>query len=312
MKQLKSIITILAVIAAAPFLAQAQEPNATTPVEIILNGTTKYDGWYNLTTVNVTKIIHGVETTVPTSAPFGSGYPFFPGSSAWPGPIYSQIHTGTSVGLSKTGNIYPGSSSLYAGGMGSNKNNGSAHLTLTENNPVAGLKNIVMQFQTASVWGFDFYDSAYATSAEIPDGPASTLPYGMLTDYSTWAPTLTLEFDDTTTSGPITATYAALLNRESLGTISVPSGEEDMLINLYAFQWDLSSYADIVSFNIEWSLVEHSQSHALQLNQSSIFDGEVLSNYIIVPEPGTYAAVFGGIAAVGFLIRQRRVSRFSV
>ncbi|MCP6362777.1 hypothetical protein NL477_27585, partial [Klebsiella pneumoniae] len=69
----------------------------------------------------------------------------------------------------------------------------------------------------------------------------------------------------------LAADFATLTAKGSNGTILMPTGpggsnvEETIWINLYAFQWDLTSYSNVASYNITWSVVEHSQTYAARL-----------------------------------------------
>ncbi len=200
---------------------------------------------------------------------------------------------------------YVAGSSIYAASQSFIRNAYNGTVGVFEDSPVLNLQNIVLQIEIASAFGYDFYYSASPTGASpgVADGPAASLPIGMLTGFGEWAPTLHLTFADTTTTSLI-SNYAAVLDKGFNGI----SNDEEVWINLYGFQWDLSAYNNIESFIISWDMTDHAQLYGLQLDQSSVFNGEILSNYISIPEPGTYAALFGGALAIGFLIRRHRTS----
>ncbi len=213
---------------------------------------------------------------------------------------------------------YTAGDSLYAISFANNFNAFGGTLGVFEANPISDLQNVVLQLEIGAANGYDFYDkdvsglSGYDGTGQ-PFGPASARQVGMLSDFSSYSPTLTLTFGNRTTTS-LTADYGALLDKGFNGTASMPTGpggtyiDEDIWVNLYGFQWDLSAYSDIVSFNVTWDVVEHSQFYAAQLDQGSLFSGEILSNYIAIPEPGTYAAIFGGMLCTGLLIRRHRRS----
>ncbi len=223
---------------------------------------------------------------------------------------------------------YPAGDSIYAISFSNNYNARGGTFGIFETAPVNDLQNLVLQIEIGSANGYDFYDSSVSgplggipggteSLPDVPFGPAATRTIGMLSDFSVWSPTLNLTFEDNSTAS-LAADFGALLNKGYNGTIPMPTGpggtdvDEPIWVNLYGFQWDLSAYNDIASFAVTWDVTDHAQIYGAQLDQSDTFNGEVLSNYIAVPEPGTYAAVFGGITVIGFLIHRRRASRFNV
>lgn len=307
------------------------------PVAVELGGNAKYDGWYNLTINSKTKTVHGTSHTFAGH----TGYPTAMASSpAWVSPIYSQIKSGSQVALNKVANgngsgglnkfnadgtrnatawggsgfgPYPASDSIYAIAFSNVYNARGGTLAVFETNPVADLKTVTLQLQIGSANGYDFWEPGVASNDATPFGSVASRQLGLLSDFETWAPVINLTFGDTSTA-TIVADYAALLNQGYNGTIDMQTGPggtmqpEDIWINLYGFQWDLSSYSDIVSYNVAWTVVEHTQSYAVQLDQSDVFGGEVLSSAVAVPEPSSYAALCGGLALAGVLLRRRRAA----
>ncbi|MDP0494775.1 MAG: PEP-CTERM sorting domain-containing protein [Verrucomicrobiota bacterium JB024] len=254
----------------------------TTPQAVSLGGNTKFDGWTDF------------------SAASNPGYGSFPGSGTWPGPIYANDTDGGSnpAGLVKVSNgsgggPYPASGSLYFGGFSSDTNVYGGTLAVQEDSPLANLATLVFQVEIGEVYTYDYYDD-----------PVN----GLL------VPSLTLNYGDSETI-TLVADYDSLIASVLTGTVEMPTGpggtmqEEPVYQNLYGYQWDVSGYDNITSFDIEFSGVQHAQLYSLQLNQSDLSYG---SSMIPVPEPATWAGLFG-VAALAFsVLRRRRASRFSV
>ncbi len=268
----------------------------STPVAVDFGAGSKYDGWYNLsnnTTTPMTKVIHGEEHDLYGS----SGYGGFPGSGAWPSPIDSQLQSnaGAKATLDKVANgsgggPYPASSGIYYGGFNGDPNINGGILGVNEASPLSGLGTIVFQVQIGEAFTYDYYDDA-TLGLQVPS--------------------LTLNFDG---DSPVTlsADFSELIYAAYNGTIEMPTGpggtmqDEDLFINLYGYQWDVSDYSDVVSFDIEFTAVQHAQLYALQLDQSTVDYGN--TSMIPVPEPETWALVFGSAAfLIGIIRRKRRV-----
>ncbi len=297
---MKKHTRILSAVCSLPLLAgvtgYAQTYTGITdalPVAVEMGGTTKYDGWYNLSSAEKTKVIHGESETIPGN----TGYPtFFQANNPWPSPIDSQLNSNPSnaATLNKTANgaggmtfaPFPSGDSIYFGGMGDVPNTFGGTLTVFEDNPVLDLGTIVFQVQIGETFTYDFYNGA---------GPQLTLNYG--------------DSLSTTIEADISDLILAAYN----GSVEMPTGpegelqDEDIYINLYGFQWDVSDYEDITSFSIAFSGVEHAQLYALQLDQSSFDYGT--TSMIPVPEPATWALMAGaGVLTLTLLLRRRRAS----
>lgn len=247
-----------------------------TTQEMDLLGNRQFDGW-------------------STSALVGSsnpGFGGFPGSGAWPRAITSETVHGTygngDAGLYKVkngagGGPYPAGGSIYYGGFSGDTNVDGGTLATYDTTPIANLKTVVFQVVIGEAWTYDLWNHA----APVLKVNGGTVTNGNLA-----------------TSGESVAfAYSDILERQHNGTVTMPSGEEDVYINLRAYQWDLSSIVDpITSFSIEFTGVQHAQLYALQLDQSDAF-----MNYAAwqqpVPEPATIVALSAGALA---LMRRRK------
>ncbi len=275
------------------------------PVAKSLAGTVKDDGWYNLTVRNQTKVVDGNTVTIAAN----TGYPsVFNSTNAWPQAIASQVNSGgPAAGFNKVSNgngfgPYPAGDALYAISFSNNFNAKGGTLGVFEANPVANLASVVFQVELGNANGYDFYQPTQAGTTAY--GNASALQVGALTNID-YSPKLNLTFADNT-SASLISDWAELSAKGENGTISMPSGEEPIFINLYAFQWDLSSYTNISSYNITFDVVEHSQTYAARLTQSDTFNQLVAVS--AVPEPEAYAMFLAGLGLIGFVSRRRKQS----
>lgn len=73
---------------------------------------------------------------------------------------------------------------------------------------------------------------------------------------------------------------------------------EDSFVN--AFQWDLSGLGPITDYEIVWTTLAHNANYAMQLTEGDSFAQ-------VIPEPSTYALIFG--AAIGGILFVRRMRR---
>ena len=213
------------------------------------------------------------------------GYPsFFSSTSPWPSAINSQFNTGgdaaqlTKVSNGVGGAPYPAGGSLYFAGFSGDANLDGGTVRVTDSTPVAGLENVVFQVGIGEASTYDYFNRA-----------APLLSY-------------------TTASGSfssIAATYSETLEKFFNGTVEMPTGTENIYINQYAYQWDLSGVTDaITSFNISFTGVQHAQVYGLTLSQSDVFSQAV--NVTAVPEPETYAMMLAGLAGVVAMARRRK------
>lgn len=289
-------------------------------------GETKYDGWYNLSNGPKTRVVDGATYNIPGN----TGYPStFSSTNDWPTPIRSQLSgtngtlattpSPTRAGLDKTANglnmgAYPAGDSIYSIAFSNEFNAKGASFAVTETNPVIDLASVVFQIELGSANGYDFYHPDIATGGTTP-GNVTSLQAGGLDPLLGRAPggpvifpTLNLTFSDTTTLA-IAANYAELVTKAENGTIPMPTGpggelvEEPIYIHLYGFQWDLSEFENITEFSVDFTVVEHSQFYAAQLDQSDTFT-QIIASPAAIPEPS--AAVLLGSLGLIPLLRRRR------
>jgi len=198
-------------------------------------------------------------------------YPGFPGSGVWTDPIGSNTGGSADANLNKvSGAAFPAGDGLYFGGFSSVVNNPTgAVMSVADTSPVSGLKNVVFQIQIGEAWTYDFYNDVLPTLS-YNGGAQNLVPTGNF-----------------------------LLEAFFNGTVEMNGEDEDLFINTYLLQWDLSSAGAITDFTIRFNAVQHSQVYSMRLDQSSQYAA------FQVPEPASL-----GLLAIGALcLPRRRVSR---
>jgi len=190
------------------------------------------------------------------------GFPGFPGSAAWPSPIGSGTLGSEDAVLNKVANgtgggPYPASGSIYFGGFSGDINNPGGVLAVSDATPLADVAKIVFQIQIGEAWTYDFVNH------ELP-----RLSYNG-------------------GSQALAPTGDSLLEQYFNGTVEMPTGPEDVFINTYLLEWDVSALGPISGFSIAFEGVQHAQLYALRLDQYA------------VPEPATFG--LGGLALAGFV-----------
>lgn len=94
----------------------------------------------------------------------------------------------------------------------------------------------------------------------------------------------------------ISATASTVLDRFYNGTVQMPSGPEDVYINTYLLQWDLSAVGPVTSFSIQFDGVQHAQVYALRLDESNEYapvttdEAAAASRFVLRPNSGSRAA----------------------
>lgn len=249
-----SLFTALAL---APSL-MAGQANADT-INVSLSGTTQYDAW--------------LQADNALTAGSNPGYPGFPGSAAWPAPIGSSAAGSGDAGLNKVSNgtgggPYPASASIYYGGFSGDINNNGGTLSVADTTPVAGLANIVFQLEIGEAWTYDLFDGV--------------LP---VLSYTTGSGTYTIAGES--------AAQFGVIEKQFSGTVTMPTGEEDVFVNTYLVQWDLSGLGEtVLGFEVHWTAVQHAQLYELRLDQSDTFETLGVS---FVPEPASLVLLAMGV-----------------
>jgi len=218
------------------------------PVTFQGSGSSSFDGWANLTSANF------------------FGYGGFPGNSPWPAPIGSNVAGSGDADLLRLagspvgGGPVPMSESIYFGSFVHPTNTLGGTLSVREISPISGLRTIVFQIQIGEASGYDFLSPTGVPSVKL-NGSSSGLP----------------------------ATYTNRVALFTNGTaVNQATGQEEpLLVNTWAYQWNLTNGTPVTSFQIEFSAVTHAQVYALRLDQAS-----VLQNYRVLVEtpPATNSA----------------------
>ncbi len=221
------------------------------------------------------------------------GFGGFPGTTDWPRAIASQTGDGTGqltkVANGAGGGPYPAGQGFYYGGFSPAHNFDGGTLAVTAA-AIGDVKTATFQITIGEAWKYDF-----------KDGVLPTLSYN-------------------SGSQSLTATYSVLTDKVFNGLIEMPSGMEEIYINTYALQWDLSAIVEpITELSVQWTAVQHAQipttlptgpngqfvpgQTALQLDQSSeAYAFSVLPP--VVPEPT--AVLLLAASAVAGLTQRRR------
>ena len=229
-----------ATIAAALFhAAQAEYIDGVGSVytPVALSGNTFSEGWEQLTS-----------TAYP-----GNGS--FPGNGAWTGALLSQ--TGDNAGdngLVKASNgfaggPYPASGSIYFGGIlnAPNVHGGELAVQASGTGVLDDVKTVVFHADIGEAWTYDFYNG----DAPVLHVTTTLGTYEIETDY--------------------TSLYAQVDN----GEVYMNFQWEDLYINSYAFQFDLSTLpGDVTSFSLEFHGVQHAQLYGIGLQQSDVTETE--------------------------------------
>ncbi len=188
------------------------------------------------------------------------GYPGFGSGELWPSPILPNVSgSATTVGLDKiSGPGNPGGGSLYSFAA-------PTTFTLASTSPLASLQTLVLQLDMGN--GADGIFFGAAPVLGLNGGTQS-----FAADYTATA-TGDFPFSNPTTGDPGFST-------------------------ILAFQWDLSTFVDpITSYDITWTVHDHSQTYAIQLNTG---DTAVQA----IPEPTS--AILLGIAGLMLASKRKR------
>lgn len=268
------------------FLAAFMGPSSVSaqPMALLdpgIPGNRQYDEWLSAN-------VHGPAAGLPfgsLTAGANPGYPgFFNANNAWPAPIGSSAPGSADAFLIKVANgaagaPYPASGSIYFSGFLSTPHFNGGTLAVRDVTPIGNVENIVFQIQMGEAYAYDFLNG--------------TLP--------------TLNYNGGAQA--LAATGWELAEAFYNGTVEMPDGTQDVFINTYLLQWDVSGLGPISDFEIEFSGVQHAQLYAMRLDQSD----EYVSLFATagVPEPSSLAAVAICAIAAGFY-GLRRVRRRSL
>lgn len=223
-------------------------------INVVLPGTSQYEGWEGLTAANYNQAL------------YGGG---FPGGAPWTAPIDSNIlNSDGNANFNKLlGNGYPSGASIYAPFT-------SSEFGVFSTSVVSGLETVVFQIDIGPGDGGNFFDAV---------------------------PTLSLTHDGGSTLS-IAATYT-LVGAGAFPFSNPLNPLESGTTSLWMYQWDLSSYTGITSYDVTWQTHKHSQIYTLQLDSGNTFSG------MAIPEPASTATMAGLLVLVATaLIRRRRKS----
>jgi len=271
----KPILILLASTAFAASSLATPIPDGLTwlpsdPLDITLDGNQTYDLWLNLSgsanNLREVPFIFGgvVYGYSPYSIPGNPGYGMFPGNSpeTWTNPIKAQLWTGDTQGeLWKVSNgtgggPFPSGSTIYYGGASPIANTDGGTLG-AKSYAIEGIQTITFQLSLGEAYGYTLWDA---------DGDGF--------DFAADGPTLTLFDIYGGEIGTLSAAdgYADIIKKAYNGSLDMPPGsgvDEDIYINTFGLQWDLSGFAEeIGSFQINWTAVQHAQLWSFRVDQT--------------------------------------------
>ena len=238
MKALRVKITVANAAAAAIasavalFIPGQQAWSQTVPVNFSGGGVTSFDGWVDMN-----------NSAFP-------GYGTFPGGSAWPAPAGSNapgsgdallVRVAGETGSGRPlGGPFFSSESLYFGSFVQTANAPGGTLRVSEPSPVPGVKTIALQVQIGEALGFGFVSPGGSPVLRVNGTATGHLP-----------------------------SRSVLLNRYQNGSFASPAtGEEPIYVKTLGYQWDVAELGPVVSIEIEFSAVTHSQIYQLRLDQT--------------------------------------------
>ncbi len=238
------------------------------PLNISLDGNQTYDLWLNLASSS-----NSSRTTPfyfngnlmgysPYIVPGNSGYGMFPGTNpaTWATPIRSQFWTNghTQGELHKISNgtgggPFPSGSTIYYGGASPVANTDGGTLGV-KSYAISDIQTVAFQLSLGEAYGYTLYDRD-GNGFGFEDMPK-------LNVYDTSGGFLTT----------LSADYADIIKKAYNGSLDMPPGsgvDEDIYINTFGLQWDLSALAgEVGSFQIDWTGVQHAQLWSFRVDQT--------------------------------------------
>ncbi|RYD63902.1 MAG: hypothetical protein EOP83_11015, partial [Verrucomicrobiaceae bacterium] len=261
------ITTALAAVAFTAHAADTPEGMSwlpSDPLDLTLSGTHTHDLWLNLASVPNTSrtapfIFGGVNYgNLPYSINGLANGGMFPGMTMW-APYKSQFFTGATQGeLVKISNgtgggPYPAGASIYYGGASpeSNVNGGTLGL---KGYAATGVKTVTAQISIGEAYGYSLFDTGV-----VGIGPEDL-------------PKLKVYDPSGNLLATLDATYSGVIKKAYNGSLEMPPGsglDEDVYINTYGLQWNLSAIeGDIGWYQADWTGVQHAQLWSLRLDQT--------------------------------------------
>ncbi len=247
----------------------AQSPAPSTmvwipsdPLNITLQGTHQYDLWLNLSSSLQTREApgYGFMGMGIVSIPGNTGFGMFPGTADWgTKTIKSQFFTGETPGeLLKISNgtgggPFPSGSTIYYGGASPVPNTDGGTLG-ARTTAVENLSTVAFQLSLGEAYGYTLFDQNN-DGIGIDDMPLLKLydADGFLID-------------------SVQADFYDIIKKAYNGSLDMPPGsgvDEDIYINTFGLQWDLSAYGSgVASFQIDWTGVQHAQLWSFRIDQS--------------------------------------------
>lgn len=238
------------------------------PLNINLGGTDYYDMWLNLASgANSTRTYTNPSFPTfpfPYSIPGNPGGGIFPGTTMW-APINAQLWSDghdrgqlIKIANGAGGGPFPSGSTIYYGGASPTANTEGGTLS-AKGYAVDGIKTVAFQISIGEAYGYTLWDANSSGTVELNE-----MPY--LTVYDKNGAVLSTLASQ--------AGYADIIKKAYNGSLEMPPGsglDEDVYINTYGLQWDLSSVVgDIGSFAVTWTAVQHAQLWSLRLDQSNL------------------------------------------
>lgn len=269
------IFVAIALLMAPSFATEI--PNGLTwlpsdPLDITLDGNQTYDLWLNLASgLNTARTYINPSfpsIPFPYSIPGNTGFGMFPGSNpaTWTNSIKAQLWTDGhtqgelwKVSNGTGGGPFPSGATIYYGGASPVPNTDGGTLG-AKAYAIDGVQTITFQLSLGEAYGYTLFDR---------DGDGF--------DFAKDGPTLTLYDTSGGWLADVDFAYADIIKKAYNGSLDMPPGsgvDEDIYINTFGLQWDLSSLTQAIgSFQINWTGVQHAQLWSFRIDQTdSIYD----------------------------------------